>query len=51
MKMKIYMILIRPVVTYSSETCVLKTEVENNLRRFEIKIIKKIYGPIKQEEQ
>jgi hypothetical protein len=30
---------------------VLKKENENYLSRFEIKIIKKIYGPIKQEEQ
>jgi hypothetical protein len=30
---------------------VLKKEGENNLRRFERRIISKIYGPIKQEEE
>jgi hypothetical protein len=51
MKMKIYITLICPVVTHSSETWVLKKEGENNLRRFERKIIMKRYRPIKQEEQ
>jgi hypothetical protein len=50
MKMKIYKAIIRPVVTYSSETWVLKKE-ENNLRKFERKIVRKIYVSIKQEEQ
>jgi hypothetical protein len=49
--MKIHKILIRPAVTYNSETWVLKDDDENDLRRFERKIIRKIYGPIKQEEQ
>jgi hypothetical protein len=30
---------------------VLKKQDENNVRRFERKIVRKIYGPIKQEEQ
>jgi hypothetical protein len=30
---------------------VLKKQDESNLRRFETEIIRKIYGPIKQEEQ
>jgi hypothetical protein len=48
--MKIYKTLIRPVVIYSSETWVLKKEVENNLRRFERIIIREMYGPVKQEQ-
>jgi uncharacterized phage-like protein YoqJ len=51
MEMEMYKTLIRPVVTYSSETRVLQREDENNLKRFERKIIRKIYGPTKQEEQ
>jgi hypothetical protein len=50
MKTKIYETLIRSTVTHSSETWVLKKENENN-SRFERKIIRKIYKPIKQEEQ
>jgi hypothetical protein len=43
MKVKIYETLIPPVVvTYSSETWVLKKDGENNLRRFERRIIRKL---------
>jgi hypothetical protein len=42
MKMEIYKTLKRSVVTYSSETWVLKKEDKNNIRRFERKIIRKI---------
>ena len=34
-KMKIYKMMIRPVVTYSSETWTLTAKDENNLRIFE----------------
>jgi hypothetical protein len=50
MKMKTYKTLICSIVTYSSEVWVLKRDDKNNLR-FERKIIRKIYGPIKQGEQ
>jgi hypothetical protein len=50
-RQKIYKTLIRPVVTYSSESWALKREDTNNLRRFEKKIIRKTYGPIKHGQQ
>jgi hypothetical protein len=45
--MKIYKTIIRPVVTYSSETWTLTAKGENNLRIFERQILKKIFGPVK----
>ena len=38
--------MIRPVVTYSSETWTLTAKDENKLRIFERQILKKIFGPI-----
>jgi hypothetical protein len=38
--------MIRPVVTYSSETRTLTAKDENNLRIFERQILRKIFGPI-----
>jgi hypothetical protein len=45
-KMKIYKTMVRPVVTYSSETWTLTAQDENNLRIFERQILRKIYGPV-----
>ena len=45
-KMKIYKTMIRPVVTYSSETWTLTAKDENNLCIFERRILRKIFGPI-----
>jgi hypothetical protein len=45
-KMKIYKMMIRPVVTYSSETRTLTAKAENNLRIFERQILRKIFGPV-----
>jgi hypothetical protein len=44
--MKIYKTIIRPVVTYSSETLTLTAKDENNLRIFERQILRKIFGPV-----
>jgi hypothetical protein len=38
--------MIRPVVTYSSETWALTAKVEKNLRIFERQILRKIFGPV-----
>ena len=38
--------MIRPVVTYLSETWTLTAKDENNLRIFERQILRKIFGPV-----
>ena len=45
-EMKIHKTMIRPVVTYSSETWTLTAKDENSLRIFERQIIRKIFGPV-----
>jgi hypothetical protein len=45
-KMQIYRTIVRPVVTYGSETWTLPTAEENSLRIFERKILRKLYGPV-----
>jgi len=44
-KLQIYNMLIRPTVTYASETWVLKENMINKLMIFERKIMRKIFGP------
>jgi hypothetical protein len=45
-KIKIYKTMIRLVVTYSSETWTLTAKDENNLRIFEMQILRKTFGPV-----
>jgi hypothetical protein len=45
-KMKIYKTMIRPVITYSSQTWTLTAKEENNLCIFGRQILRKIFGPI-----
>jgi hypothetical protein len=47
-KTQIYKTLIRPVVTYGCESWIMKKGDANILRRFENKIIRRIYGPVRQ---
>ena len=44
--MKIHKMMIRPVVTHSSETWTLTAKGENNLHIFERQILRKISGPV-----
>jgi hypothetical protein len=46
-KFKFCKAVIRSVVTYSSETWVLEANIIQKLLRFERKILRKIYGPVK----
>jgi hypothetical protein len=45
-KIKIYKTIIKPAVTYSSETRTLTAKDENNLRIFERQILRKMFGPV-----
>jgi len=49
-KMQIYRTLVRPVVIYDSESWTLTMEEERALAVFERKILRKIYGPVKENE-
>uniref|UniRef100_A0A8D8T7U9 Craniofacial development protein 2 n=1 Tax=Cacopsylla melanoneura TaxID=428564 RepID=A0A8D8T7U9_9HEMI len=49
-KMTIYRTIIRPVITYGSESWTLTKEDQEKIRRFERKVIRRIYGPIRVDE-
>jgi hypothetical protein len=44
-KLKLYFSVIRPIVTYASETWTLKETITHSLMGFERKILRKIFGP------
>ena len=45
-KLKIHKTMVRPVVTYWSETGTVTAKDENNIRIFERQILRKIFGPV-----
>ena len=49
-KLQIYRTLVRPVVTYGSESWTLTMEEERALAVFERKILRKMYGPVKENQ-
>jgi hypothetical protein len=49
-KLKIYKSLIRPVVTYGCEAWTLTNRDEQHLRIFEHRILRKIFGPVQNED-
>ena len=49
-KLRMYQTLVRPVVTYACETWVLKENIKIKLRVFERKILRRIFGPVKERD-
>ena len=49
LKIKIYRTVILPVVLYGCETCLLKLREERRLRLFENMVLRRIFGPSRNE--
>ena len=49
-KLRMYKTLVRPVVKYACETWVLKENIKTKLRVFESKVLRRIYGPTKEND-
>jgi hypothetical protein len=49
-KLKLYRTVIRPIVTYASETWVLKEAIIQKLLVYERKILRRIFGPTKENQ-
>ena len=50
-KIRLYKTIIRPVMTYGAETWTLTSKMEKMLMTWERKILRKIYGPTKENGQ
>jgi len=48
-KLKMYWSIIRPIVSYACEVWLLKEVTKNMLMVFERKVLRKIFGPTKEE--
>ena len=48
--LKLYRTVIRPIVTYASETWVLKETIIQKLLVYERKILRRIFGPTKENQ-
>jgi hypothetical protein len=49
-KLKLHWLVIRPIVVYGCETWVLKESIVHRLSLFDRKIIRKIFGPTKEDD-
>ena len=49
-KLQVYTTIIRPIVLYAGETWSLTRELERRLEVFERTILRRIYGPVRDEE-
>jgi hypothetical protein len=49
-KLKLYWIIIRPIVIYACATRVLKETTKNKLMVFERKVLRKVFGPTKERD-
>ena len=49
-ELKLYRTVIRPIVTYASETWVLKEAIIQKLLVFERQILRRIFGPTKENQ-
>jgi hypothetical protein len=49
-KSKLYRTVIKPIVTYASETWVLKETIIQKLLVFEREILRRIFGPTKENQ-
>jgi hypothetical protein len=49
-KLRMYQTLVRPVVTYTRESWVLKEDIKSKLRVFERNVLRRIYGPTKESD-
>jgi hypothetical protein len=48
-RLKLYWSVIRPIIVYGCETWVLKESIIQRLSAFERKILRKIFGPTKED--